>query len=186
MAIVLDGTANTVTPLNGALGGTTPSTVAATTITASGTITATGGITVGATAAPAFSAYLASNQSVTSATWTKVQCNTEEFDTNSNYNTTNYRFTPTVAGYYQVSAGVDVSSSGSTTSQTLAIQKNGSFFKVGMVSKDSLGRVGMSTLIFLNGSTDYIELFAAVTGVSLSFAGSNTYTYFQAAMVRST
>ena len=35
MAIVLDGTANTVTPLNGALGGTTPSTVVATTITAS-------------------------------------------------------------------------------------------------------------------------------------------------------
>jgi hypothetical protein len=32
MAIVLDGTANTVTPLNGALGGTTPSTVAATSV----------------------------------------------------------------------------------------------------------------------------------------------------------
>jgi len=35
MAIVLDGTANTVTPLNGALGATTPSTVVATTVTAS-------------------------------------------------------------------------------------------------------------------------------------------------------
>ena len=32
MAIVLDGTANTVTPLNGALGGTTPSTVVATSV----------------------------------------------------------------------------------------------------------------------------------------------------------
>lgn len=35
MAIVLDGTTNTVTPLNGALGATTPSTVAATSVTAS-------------------------------------------------------------------------------------------------------------------------------------------------------
>ena len=35
MSIVLDGTANTVTPLNGALGATTPSTVVATTVTAS-------------------------------------------------------------------------------------------------------------------------------------------------------
>ena len=40
MAIVLDGTANTVTPLNGALGGTTPSTVVATTVTASSGFTA--------------------------------------------------------------------------------------------------------------------------------------------------
>jgi hypothetical protein len=44
MAIVLDGTANTVTPLNGALGATTPSTVVATTI--SGTDLTTTGNTI--------------------------------------------------------------------------------------------------------------------------------------------
>ena len=38
MAIVLDGTTNTVTPLNGALGATTPSTVVATTVTAATTM----------------------------------------------------------------------------------------------------------------------------------------------------
>jgi len=47
MAIVLDGTANTVTPLNGALGGTTPSTVAATTVVASSTIKGASTIAVG-------------------------------------------------------------------------------------------------------------------------------------------
>ena len=47
MAIVLDGTANTVTPLNGALGGTTPSTVAATTVVASSTIKGATTIAVG-------------------------------------------------------------------------------------------------------------------------------------------
>ena len=49
MAIVLDGTANTVTPLNGALGGTTPSTVVATTITASTPIGVASGGTGAAT-----------------------------------------------------------------------------------------------------------------------------------------
>jgi hypothetical protein len=49
MAIVLDGTANTVTPLNGALGATTPSTVVATTITASGVAT----FSAGSASAPA-------------------------------------------------------------------------------------------------------------------------------------
>jgi hypothetical protein len=47
MAIVLDGTANTVTPLNGALGATTPSTVVATTVTASSTIKGASTIAVG-------------------------------------------------------------------------------------------------------------------------------------------
>lgn len=47
MAIVLDGTTNTVTPLNGALGATTPSTVVATTVVASSTIKGATTIAVG-------------------------------------------------------------------------------------------------------------------------------------------
>ena len=42
MPIVLDGTTGIVTPLNGALGATTPSTISATTINASGVITGNG------------------------------------------------------------------------------------------------------------------------------------------------
>ena len=55
---------------------------------------------------PTFSAYLSSGQTISNATHTKIQYNTEEWDTNNNYdNATNYRFTPTVAGYYQINAG---------------------------------------------------------------------------------
>ena len=51
---------------------------------------------------PAFRAYNVAVQNISNATWTKVQLTTELFDTNSNFdNSTNYRFTPTVAGYYQ-------------------------------------------------------------------------------------
>ena len=47
-----------------------------------------------------FSAYLSANQSITANTFTKAQFNTTEFNLGSAYDaTTNYRFTPTVAGY---------------------------------------------------------------------------------------
>ena len=56
-------------------------------------------------AAPAFSAYLSNNQSISGATWTKVNLNVKVFDTASAFdNTTNYRFQPTVAGYYSVTS----------------------------------------------------------------------------------
>jgi hypothetical protein len=56
---------------------------------------------------PAFSAYQSSGQTLSSATATKLNFQTEEFDTNNNFDsTTNMRFTPTVAGYYQVNGGL--------------------------------------------------------------------------------
>jgi hypothetical protein len=53
---------------------------------------------------PAFSARLNANQTISTGTWTKGNFNTEIFDSNGKYDTSNYRFTPTVAGYYRVSA----------------------------------------------------------------------------------
>jgi len=107
---------------------------------------------------PAFSAYLGSNQSISSATFTKVQCNTEEFDTNSNYdNATNYRFTPTVAGYYQVN--VRTNSTVASTLLICSLYKNGVEFKRGndfRVSLNASTGITSSFLLYLNGSTDYI------------------------------
>ena len=57
--------------------------------------------------APAFRAALDSNQSVSATTWTKLQLDREDFDSTGDYdNTTNYRFTPSVEGYYLCSAGI--------------------------------------------------------------------------------
>ena len=54
-----------------------------------GTVTGAGGVNT-----PVFEAYVSSGQTITSAVETKVQFNTERFDTNSVYdNATNYRFT---------------------------------------------------------------------------------------------
>ena len=50
---------------------------------------------------PAFEAYQSANTDISDATNTKVLCNTEVFDTDNCYdNSTNYRFTPNVAGKY--------------------------------------------------------------------------------------
>jgi hypothetical protein len=133
---------------------------------------------------PAFSAYRATNQSISSATWTKVQCATEEFDTNSNYdNATNYRFTPTVAGYYQVSGTVDSSASAAYTACGVSIYKNGTIFKRGSFSNIGVQST-VSSLVYLDGSTDYVELYSFITGTSVNIGSGQANTFFQAAMIR--
>ena len=137
--------------------------------------------------APAFSAGRSTNQSVTSGTWTKVQCDSEAFDTASAYdNATNYRFTPQVAGYYQVSGAVYASGTNMTQVQA-KIYKNGSADKLGTpTSTAALNEIGssVSALVYLNGTTDYIELFGYASGTSPVFAGNVGLTYFQAVLVR--
>jgi len=108
----------------------------------------------------AFRADRSGNQTITGYTYTKVQLNNEIFDTNNNFDpTTNYRFTPTVAGYYQISAGVVWSSSNS--GNQIVVYKNGNRSFVGQ-NQDSGGLWQVASgLVYCNGSTDYIELIAA-------------------------
>ena len=159
------------------------------TIDASQNVTLAKGLTVGASAAPAFSAYMSTaTQSIATATFTKILINTKEFDTNSNYdNATNYRFTPTVAGYYQVNGQLSWGNGASATLIT-TIYKNGVRFKDGNNMTYTGGAYGVvSALIYLNGSTDYVELWGyQTTGSALNVNGNTQYyTYFQAFLARS-
>jgi hypothetical protein len=138
---------------------------------------------------PAFSAYANSGLSVTSATATKVQINTKEFDTNAAFdNTTNYRYTPQTAGYYQVSGTLTVGVT-TGTSGYVAVYKNGSVFKNGTSMTLTSGNFSVAAftvndLIYLNGSTDYIELWGSVTGTSPSFTSGAAQTNFSAFLAR--
>ncbi len=111
-------------------------------------------------AAPAFSA-TGTGQSFSASTWTKIQFNTEQFDTASCYDsTTNYRFTPNVAGYYHISV-----SAGHGASNNIvlgAIYRNGTQYQI--VTAPNLSATYdpvacVSAVIYLNGSTDYVEGF---------------------------
>lgn len=134
---------------------------------------------------PAFSAYRSgSSQSISGSTWTKVQFQSEEFDTASCYdNSTNYRFTPTVAGYYQFNSALTY---GGTISRALfAFWKNGSESKRANDLNVTGLAVAGSALIYCNGSTDYVEVYAYVVGSSITVnPSSGTETYFQGFLVR--
>ena len=124
--------------------------------------------------APAFSAYQSSAQTVPSGAYTKVQLQTEEYDTNNCFdNTANFRFTPTVAGYYQLNAAFFLATSSVTV--VTAIYKNGTIYKKGS-SIATAGGTSVSSLVYLNGSTDYVEFYCyASTGQALLTGAENTY-----------
>jgi hypothetical protein len=132
---------------------------------------------------PAFSADASAAQTVSSAAYVKVAFNTEAFDTNSNYDTALYRFTPTVAGYYQVNA--DISYTGgtpySTTYMGVWFAKNGTRDIASIIPISAFATPSVSALIYFNGSTDYIETqMSQTSGVSLSLRG----THFSAFLAR--
>jgi len=139
---------------------------------------------------PAFSAYRATAQTgVSTGTWTKVQLNAEYFDTASCFDsTTNYRFTPNVAGYYQVSSAVYVFGSAvSPANAGSGFYKNGSLYCYNGYSAATAGTVSSgSNIIYLNGTTDYIELYAlgSVASGTVSFGTDATLCQFSAALVR--
>jgi hypothetical protein len=140
------------------------------------------------TAAPAFSAYRATSaQSFTSATWSKVFYNAESYDTANCYDTTNYRFTPNVAGYYSVNVSVNYSM-GTSTTIGLSIYKNGSAFRYGPVlqisSISSSTTINANYIVYLNGSTDYIEGYTYSNGTSPSVVATIEQSYFEACLIK--
>lgn len=138
---------------------------------------------------PAFSAYLGSTQSISSTTYTKLNLDTEEFDTASCFNTSTYRFTPNVAGYYQFNAQID-NQTGSPSRQFLSLYKNGSVSKVGLDVGLSSGNFSqaagsvLSALAYANGSSDYFELYTWCNGGMTLAQGNAIQCYFQGYLVR--
>jgi hypothetical protein len=124
---------------------------------------------------PAFRAYrTSSNQSLTANTWTKVQFNAEDFDTASAFDsTTNYRFQPQVAGYYQINLGIQFLGSSIVA---VAIQKNGSFYGIGTYFETALLNSGTNAqdLVYLNGSTDYVEGYVVAISSGITVNGTVT------------
>ena len=132
---------------------------------------------------PAFSAYTITSQSFTTNTWTKVALDLEQFDTNSNYDNSLYRFTPSVAGYYQISASVKVESVGSRG--ILGLYKNGSIYRSLIdIQATYIRLLTGSALIYLNGSTDYIELYMySSNGTPQTFSSVPEHNHFDAVLV---
>ena len=133
---------------------------------------------------PAFSAYQSSAQNLSNATTTKLQFQTEEFDTANAFDpVTNFRFTPQVAGYYQIIGGFRMNSV--NTNMILYLYKNGSAWStIATTGTATMPAVYGTALMYLNGSTDYLELYGIqFQGTTQALAAENA-TRFQASMVR--
>lgn len=138
---------------------------------------------------PAFSVYLSANQTVANGVITKVALNTEEFDTANAFDTTTNRFTPQVAGYYLLTAHIGASASTAGTVFIPYIYKNGSAYKIGQSYIPPSGSSSMNgsitALVYLNGTTDYVELWGNNSGSGTNiFSGGASTTWFQGALVR--
>jgi len=130
------------------------------------------------TTGPTFRAFRGtSSQTVSANSWNKVQFNTESWDTDNAFDSTpNYRFTPQKAGYYTVNVNI-----GSPSQAIVSIWKNGAEY---LTAGCGSGGSYMSTggLVYLNGSTDYIEGYIWTDGTSVD--ASATGTVFSAIWVR--
>jgi len=85
-----------------------------------------GNLTTMKTNYPAFYAQMSANQSVSNNAATKLQVNNEIWDTNSAYDTSNYRFTVPVKGKYLYQASLRWNSLGDGDVFQIIIYKNGS------------------------------------------------------------
>ena len=116
---------------------------------------------------PAFHAYLSANQTVSDATDTKCQFDTEVLDTDNCYdNSTNYRFTPTVAGKYFVYSQIACNANGANDFLlgTTTIKKNGSNIIYSQFDQRTSANgysntVQAAGIVDMNGSSDYLEVY---------------------------
>jgi hypothetical protein len=184
-SVVISGdTSGAITLAAPAVSGTNTATLPA----ATGTVMVSGNM-------PAFLVNTNAVQAVTTTTLTKITFQVEQFDTNNNFSSS--RFTPTVAGYYQINASL--STNYSTLKRLyLTLYKNGSLYAAlsdldqSAATASSFNTASGSIIVYMNGTTDYLEMYGLLNGTisanNLGFYGDSSgviYTSMSGSLVRS-
>ena len=134
---------------------------------------------------PAFYAYASSATTMSANARTLVIFQTELFDTNSNYDTTTGRFTPTVAGYYFLAATMryDVVNNIVThvyiDHSRLGTVGTGTF----IATTQNQSASHASTIAYFNGTTDYAFVYPYVN-LGGNCATGQGLTYFTGFLAR--
>lgn len=131
---------------------------------------------------PAFHATF-TGTSVFATVNTEMAASNEAFDTASAYSTSTGRFTPQVAGYYQFNATVSAGASGVGGLGLQILKNSGTAFGLsffGVSDTSTYKAITTSAVVFLNGSTDYVSVYAYVANGSMTATG-----YFSGALIRS-
>ncbi|SVA67045.1 uncharacterized protein METZ01_LOCUS119899 [marine metagenome] len=127
---------------------------------------------------PAFRVNLAANQNCSHSTYTKIAYTMVRSDVGGYFdNTTNYRYQPLIAGYYQFNAAQMDLSDIDVYDYELRFYMNGlqhsasRLRRTGVTNGDSYASViNVNDVIHMNGTTDYIEVYAR----AISEDGSGT------------
>ena len=128
-----------------------------------------------------FKAYTSANQSIPHNTLTKVLCGVTLYNEGNFWDTATSKFTPNTSGYYQINASGRLSSN---TNQYLQIfvRKNGNplLSQMLVIVGNGSGEIQVSIcdVVYLNGTTDYLELYAyqydyTSTGARNLFSGAS-------------
>lgn len=142
-------------------------------------------LNAGTATAVTFRAYRSGTQSLSAGTAAKVQLNAESWDSDGYFDsTTNHRFQPLVAGYYQLNGCVQINQGAGYAS--CMIYKNGSVHSAGnqlFPMNGTTDIVTVADIVYLNGSTDYVELWAVGGGTSPTVQSLSTQSYLSGARV---
>jgi len=132
---------------------------------------------------PAFRVYSNTTTSLPAAVFVQINLNVIQFDTNTNFNTSNNRFTPTIAGYYLISG--QILSNAAPNGLIAAIYKKTDVYSYGSQINSSAQRAMVSDIVYLNGNDDYVYL-AGYAQVATTINNSGSLdTYFSGCLIRS-
>jgi len=145
--------------------------------------TATG---FGETMVPAFFAYMDGNQSISANTATLVQFDQERLDTNSAYNTSNYLFTPAVAGKYFLFASANIQAVHDQCTNSIIINRNAAndvaIHKVISLNSSSDREPSLAVSTIIDADTDdYFRVLVKTdfgSGTTITGETYPTYTFF--------
>ena len=113
---------------------------------------------VGGANTPLFRATVSGTQAVPDATSTKIDFNTEVYDPQSTYDTSNKRFTPAVAGYYFIAGKIRTVIDNDFGYFTIQIRKNGTVISAANNAHFHLDSV-VASVIDLADDNDYYEIY---------------------------
>ena len=122
----------------------------------------------------------AAQDNITQNTSTKVLFQTEVWDTASDYDTSNSRYTPSKAGYYLFTVAIQIEHADNTSFCLPLLYKNGSEWAQGNASTGYAG-VYPSTratwIVPMNGSSDYVEgyVYGGHNGGAFNMADNTAY-----------
>ena len=116
---------------------------------------------------PAFRVYLTTDTTISDNTDTKIPFDAVRYDVGGYFdNVTNYRFTPLIAGYYNITMGCQSATGLDLDDHISWIYKNGaqetqSRMHLTGVSNDDLfaSIIPVNDIIYLNGVDDYVEFY---------------------------